>query len=274
MPVLNERAYLRRAVETVLAQDVAAPTELILALAPSTDGTTELARELAADDRIVLVDNPEADIPIGLNRAIRAGRVPDDRARRRALRAGARLHDAARSRRSTACAPRTSAASCGRRSHAVPARGRARLQLPHRPRRRCVPRRHAGGRGGVGLPRRDAPRRARRGRTLRRDHPPRRGLGAEPPHPPRRLPRLVRSGAGRHVLAARELDAPGPAVLGDGPVARRARAPLRPGQLAALLRAARARRHPRPQPRRRQSCRRPACSADGGRSRHPSSTCR
>jgi succinoglycan biosynthesis protein ExoA len=76
MPVLNERAYLRRAVETVLAQDVTAPTELILALAPSTDGTTELARELAADERIVLVDNPEADIPIGLNRAIRAGRYP------------------------------------------------------------------------------------------------------------------------------------------------------------------------------------------------------
>jgi hypothetical protein len=60
----------------VLAQDVAAPTELILALAPSTDGTTELARELAADERIVLVDNPEADIPIGLNRAIRAARYP------------------------------------------------------------------------------------------------------------------------------------------------------------------------------------------------------
>ena len=51
MPVLNERAYLRRAVETVLAQDVAGPTELILALAPSTDGTTELAHELAADGR-------------------------------------------------------------------------------------------------------------------------------------------------------------------------------------------------------------------------------
>ena len=76
MPVLNERAYLRRAVETVLAQDVAGPTELILALAPSTDGTTELARELASDERIVLVDNPEADIPIGLNRAIRAARYP------------------------------------------------------------------------------------------------------------------------------------------------------------------------------------------------------
>jgi len=77
MPVLNERAYLRRAVETVLAQDIDAPTELILALGPSGDGTTELARELAGgDERIVLVDNPAADIPVGLNLAIRAGRYP------------------------------------------------------------------------------------------------------------------------------------------------------------------------------------------------------
>ena len=77
MPVLNERAYLRRAVETVLAQDIAAPIELILALAPSTDGTTELAHQLTAEDeRILLVDNPDADIPVGLNLAIRAGSYP------------------------------------------------------------------------------------------------------------------------------------------------------------------------------------------------------
>jgi GT2 family glycosyltransferase len=77
MPVLNERDYLRRAVETVLEQEVEGPAEIILALGPSTDGTTELARELAAaDDRIVLVDNPAADIPVGLNIAIRAGRYP------------------------------------------------------------------------------------------------------------------------------------------------------------------------------------------------------
>lgn len=76
MPVLNERAYLRRAVQTVLAQDVAGPTELLLALAPSNDGTNELARELAADPRVVLIENPEADIPIGLNLAIRAARYP------------------------------------------------------------------------------------------------------------------------------------------------------------------------------------------------------
>jgi glycosyltransferase involved in cell wall biosynthesis len=77
MPVLNERGYLRRAVATVLAQDVTGPTELILALGPSTDGTTELAQQLATEDpRIVLVDNPAADIPVGLNLAIRAARYP------------------------------------------------------------------------------------------------------------------------------------------------------------------------------------------------------
>jgi hypothetical protein len=77
MPVLNEHAYLERAVQTVLAQDAGGPSELILALGPSTDGTNELARELARrDPRIVLVDNPAADIPIGLNLAIRAGRYP------------------------------------------------------------------------------------------------------------------------------------------------------------------------------------------------------
>ena len=77
MPVLNERGYLQRAVETVLAQEVDGPSELILALAPSTDGTNDLAERLAqGEDRIVLVDNPAADIPVGLNRAIRAGRYP------------------------------------------------------------------------------------------------------------------------------------------------------------------------------------------------------
>lgn len=77
MPVLNEAGYLERAVETVLAQDFDGPGELILALGPSTDGTTELARALSArDPRIVLVDNPAADIPVGLNLAIRAGRYP------------------------------------------------------------------------------------------------------------------------------------------------------------------------------------------------------
>ncbi len=77
MPVLNERRYLERAVTSTLEQRVDGPIELILALGPSDDGTTDLARELATTDpRIVLVDNPEADIPVGLNRAIRASSHP------------------------------------------------------------------------------------------------------------------------------------------------------------------------------------------------------
>lgn len=75
MPVLNERDYLERAVRTVLAQQIDTATEIVLALGPSSDGTTEIAQRLAAEDpRIVLVDNPRADIPVGLNLAIRASK--------------------------------------------------------------------------------------------------------------------------------------------------------------------------------------------------------
>lgn len=77
MPVLNEQNYLARSVASVLSQDIDGPLELILALGPSTDGTDEIARSLAADDpRVRLVANPEADIPVGVNRAIRAGIHP------------------------------------------------------------------------------------------------------------------------------------------------------------------------------------------------------
>lgn len=75
MPVLNERDYLETAVTTVLAQELDEPLELILALGPSRDGTTELAERLAqGDDRVRVVMNPQADIPVGLNLAIRAAR--------------------------------------------------------------------------------------------------------------------------------------------------------------------------------------------------------
>lgn len=77
MPVLNEARYLERSVESVLRQRVDGPMELVLALGPSTDGTTEIAQRLATQDpRIVLVDNPRADIPVGLNAAIRASSHP------------------------------------------------------------------------------------------------------------------------------------------------------------------------------------------------------
>lgn len=77
MPVLNEQDYLTRAVRSVLAQDLDGPFELILALGPSTDATDEIARSLAAaDPRIRFVANPAADIPVGVNLAIRAGIHP------------------------------------------------------------------------------------------------------------------------------------------------------------------------------------------------------
>jgi glycosyltransferase involved in cell wall biosynthesis len=77
MPVYNEVDYVEAAVTSVLAQDYDGPVELVLALAPSTDGTDEVVNRLAASDqRITVVDNPGMHIPIGLNRAIAVARHP------------------------------------------------------------------------------------------------------------------------------------------------------------------------------------------------------
>jgi succinoglycan biosynthesis protein ExoA len=71
MPVLNERAYVEDAVRTILTQEYAGEQDLVLALGPSTDGTTELVEKLAkADARVSFVHNPGTDIPVGLNLAI------------------------------------------------------------------------------------------------------------------------------------------------------------------------------------------------------------
>lgn len=75
MPVLNEADYLETAVDSVLAQDYAGQKQLILALGPSTDGTTAVATALAdAHPELTLVDNPAGHIPDGLNAAIRAAK--------------------------------------------------------------------------------------------------------------------------------------------------------------------------------------------------------
>jgi glycosyltransferase involved in cell wall biosynthesis len=77
MPVLNERRHLRAAVEAILAQDYAGDLEIVLALGPSTDGTDEVAAELAAEDpRIRTVPNPSGATPRGLNAAIAASTSP------------------------------------------------------------------------------------------------------------------------------------------------------------------------------------------------------
>ncbi len=77
MPVLNEADYVESAVASILAQAYPGPTEVVLALGPSTDGTNEMiARMQRADPRIQTVENPAADIPIGLNCAIKASHHP------------------------------------------------------------------------------------------------------------------------------------------------------------------------------------------------------
>lgn len=77
MPVFNEVGYLADAVRSILRQEYAGPVEVILALGPSTDGTADVVTSLLGeDDRIRVVQNPELDIPIGLNRAIEAARYP------------------------------------------------------------------------------------------------------------------------------------------------------------------------------------------------------
>jgi len=77
MPILNEVDYVEAAVQSVLDQRYDGPVEVILALAPSTDGTEDVVRRLAArDDRIRVVENPRMHIPVGLNLAIAAARYP------------------------------------------------------------------------------------------------------------------------------------------------------------------------------------------------------
>ncbi|MFL6090476.1 MAG: glycosyltransferase family 2 protein [Aeromicrobium sp.] len=77
MPILNEVGYVEAAVKSVLAQEYDGPVEIILALAPSTDGTDQVvARLAAADDRIRVVPNPKRHIPVGVNLGIAEARYP------------------------------------------------------------------------------------------------------------------------------------------------------------------------------------------------------
>jgi glycosyltransferase involved in cell wall biosynthesis len=73
MPVLNEARYLASAVDRILKQSVDQEIEVILALGPSSDSTTQIAQQIATkDNRVKLVDNPSGKTPSGLNKAIAA----------------------------------------------------------------------------------------------------------------------------------------------------------------------------------------------------------
>ncbi|GAA4185878.1 glycosyltransferase family 2 protein [Gryllotalpicola kribbensis] len=77
MPVLNEEQHVAAAVASLLAQDYAGPSEVVLALGPSTDGTdAAVAALLAREPRLTVVRNPDGSTPAGLNRAIEASSYP------------------------------------------------------------------------------------------------------------------------------------------------------------------------------------------------------
>jgi glycosyltransferase involved in cell wall biosynthesis len=77
MPVLNEAPYVRAAVERLLDQDYSGPSDITLAVGPSTDGTEEVLAGLAREHpNVRVVPNPQASTSAGLNAAIRASSYP------------------------------------------------------------------------------------------------------------------------------------------------------------------------------------------------------
>ncbi len=72
MPVRNEEKYLASAVVSVFSQKAPGKVELILAIAPSTDRTKEIANSLQSSYKnLKVVDNPTGDTASGLNLAIK-----------------------------------------------------------------------------------------------------------------------------------------------------------------------------------------------------------
>lgn len=77
LPVLNEENYLEAAISAILSQDFLGEFEIILALGPSRDRTTEIAEKLQrSDSRIILVDSPTGKTAAGLNLAIAKAKYP------------------------------------------------------------------------------------------------------------------------------------------------------------------------------------------------------
>jgi GT2 family glycosyltransferase len=77
IPVRDEERYLEESVRRVLDQAYDGEIEVVLAVAPSNDRTTQIAESLAArDPRVVLVANPDGGTPHALNAAIAASRHP------------------------------------------------------------------------------------------------------------------------------------------------------------------------------------------------------
>jgi len=72
LPILNEERDLSNCISAILQQDYPSEIEVILALGPSEDKTTQIAEKLSvSDSRIKLVSNPTGQTAVGLNLAIK-----------------------------------------------------------------------------------------------------------------------------------------------------------------------------------------------------------
>ena len=73
IPVRDEAATVVAAIDSALRQDYEGPLEVVVAVAPSRDGTRDLVAAIASEDlRVQLVDNPTGTASAGLNAAINA----------------------------------------------------------------------------------------------------------------------------------------------------------------------------------------------------------
>lgn len=74
MPVRQEAAHIETALESIWQQDYPGPVNVVVALAPSSDGTGDvLAEQQRAGRPLTIVDNPTGTTPAGLNLALAAG---------------------------------------------------------------------------------------------------------------------------------------------------------------------------------------------------------
>lgn len=72
LPVRNEAAHLPDSVRAIVASGYRGEVEVVLAVGPSDDGTERVARALADDSRVSMVDNPSGRTSDALNAAIAA----------------------------------------------------------------------------------------------------------------------------------------------------------------------------------------------------------
>jgi len=71
--VLNEARHLEESISAILASDYSGAIDIAIAVGPSSDGTAQIAADLAQRDRrIKVIANPSGRTPDGLNAAIAA----------------------------------------------------------------------------------------------------------------------------------------------------------------------------------------------------------